>query len=86
VCIKTDYVNNIYWAIQNSKWAAMDKVGARIMRLWDQCREKGERILFLFSVNGAKSYCGIAEMNGPYKFENDLHGWEYGKDRMVQFG
>lgn len=45
----------------------MDKVAARIMALWKECSAKNDKIVLVFSVNGQKSYCGLAEMSGAWK-------------------
>lgn len=52
--------------MQKGIWVAMDKVGFRIMRLWNDCQFPKANVILLISVNGMKSYCGLAEMTGPW--------------------
>lgn len=71
VCIKTDFVENIHWSVQTGTWAVMDKVAGRIMQLWDARVGKEDKVLLVYSINGQKSYCGLAEMAGPWKPSED---------------
>ena len=66
MCIKTDFVSNVQAAVQKNRWVTMEKVGNRIMRLWEARKSPTDKVFFLFSVNGYKSYCGLAEMSGPF--------------------
>ena len=66
ICIKTDFVENIHWAIKHGRWVVMDRVAARIMQLYEARAGKKDKLLLIFSVNGQKSYCGLAEMSGPW--------------------
>jgi hypothetical protein len=40
-----------------------------------------DKILFVFSINGQKSYCGLAEMSGPWKpAAENIEGFRIKKD------
>ena len=64
----------------------MDKVGDRIMRLWNERKSADEKIFLLFSVNGYKSYCGLAEMTGPYTLGGNLEDFERKSDSSINWG
>ena len=66
ICIKTDFVENIQWSVQKGLWTAMEKVGERINQLWDARETNEVKVYLLFSINGQKSYCGLAEMTGSW--------------------
>ena len=76
MCIKTDFVDNIQFAVNRGIWVAMDKVGARITRLWNERGSEKDMVLLLFSVNGQKSYCGLATLRGPWSSGGDYEGWK----------
>ncbi len=41
----------------------------------------------MFSVNGYKSYCGLAEMSGPFDLGGaNLEAWDRGGDGSKQWG
>ena len=43
--------------------------------------EADDKVLFVFSINGQKSYCGLAEMSGPWKPAGEnLEGFRIKKD------
>ena len=86
ICIKTDYTDNIRWAFKSGYWVAMEKVGIRIMRSWDARNNDNDNIIFLFSVNGQKSYCGLAEMTGSYRDDSRPAGWRELEDGSKQNG
>ncbi|KAK4545924.1 hypothetical protein LTR36_002488 [Oleoguttula mirabilis] len=73
--IKTDYPSNIYYAAQTGSWSTLEKVSQRIMTVWDARQDAGEKVLFLFAVNGSKQYCGLAEMSGPWDPSGHIDGW-----------
>lgn len=35
-----------------------------------------EKVVFLFSVNGSKKFCGLAEMCGSWDPLGIIHGWK----------
>lgn len=54
----------------------MTKVGNRIMRVWETSKaDPGSKVYLLFSVNGQKSYCGLAEMSGDFVEGEPVPGW-----------
>lgn len=55
----------------------MDRVGERINQLFED-RKGASQIFLLVSINGQKSYCGLAIMSGPWKATGpgELEGWE----------
>lgn len=55
----------------------MEKVAQRIMGVWEARHEASEKVLFLFSVNGSKKFCGVAEMCGPWKPDDNIPNWEH---------
>ena len=67
----------------------MDKVGERMNLLWDARETKNVKVFLLFSINGQKSYCGLAEMTGHWtlgeenigafkkKEDDDSRQWGY---------
>ena len=66
----------------------MDKVGERIMHLWDAQTTGNDKIYLIFSVNGQKSYCGLAEMVGPWTADKEsIEGFRLNsKDMSKQYG
>lgn len=84
--MKTDFVENIQWSVQKSEWVTMDKVGERVMRLWLERDDTGGKVLLLFSVNGQKSYCGMAEMMGAWTKGGNHEGWKDKNDGTRSFG
>ena len=81
-------MDNISWSIQTGLWVAMDKVGERMMRLWDAKPNAHDKIYLLFSVNGQKSYCGLAEMRGPWSVGGaNCEGFQFNVEgRSKQYG
>lgn len=64
-------------------WGVMEKVAARIMTLWNAKTGGKDKIILIFSVNGQKSYCGLAEMSGPWKeAEGGIEGFKIKKDGL----
>ena len=58
----------------------MEKVAERLMYYYNQL-PKDAKILLVFSINGQKSYCGLAEMAGAYrKADMDVEGFKVKKD------
>lgn len=64
----------------------MDKIGVRIMRAWDERRTEDDKVFFLFSVNGHKCYCGLAEMSGPFIAGGNLEDWQGIEDGSITWG
>ena len=65
----------------------MEKVGTRIMRLWDARKSPEDKVFLIFSVNGYKSYCGLAEMSGPFDVGGkNLEDFQGIKDGSNQWG
>ena len=63
-------------SIRQGKLSVMAKVAERIMKIWDMRLDTNEKVLMLFSVNGSKKFCGIAEMSGPWDPNTAVDGWE----------
>lgn len=74
--IKTEYPRNILVSLRSGKYSVMEKVAERIMKVWDAREKASEKVLFLFSVNGSKKYCGVAEMSAPWEREDKIQDWE----------
>lgn len=54
------------------------------MRVWEASKEDpGSKVFLLLSVNGQKSYCGLAEMSGDFTEGGVLPGWYYGGNKQV---
>ncbi|TKA78560.1 hypothetical protein B0A55_02803, partial [Friedmanniomyces simplex] len=75
VNIKTEFVENVHHAVQEKVWTTLEPISKRIMKVWAARRESSEKVLFLFSINGQKQYCGLAEMCGPWDPETLTEGW-----------
>ncbi|KAK3110396.1 hypothetical protein LTR53_015364 [Teratosphaeriaceae sp. CCFEE 6253] len=45
------------------------------MQIWDARVEDTEKVFFLFSINGTKQYCGLAEVSGPWNPNMQVEGW-----------
>lgn len=73
--IKTDYFGNILASIREGKYAAIEKVTERIMGYYNERKDPSEKIIFLFSVNGSKKFCGLAEMTGSWNRTGSVAGW-----------
>ncbi|KAK5119759.1 hypothetical protein LTR85_007335 [Meristemomyces frigidus] len=73
--IKTDFANNVHYSVQTGVWSTLEKVSERIMQVWDARRDPKEKVLFLFAINGARNFCGIAEMSGPWDASGHIDGW-----------
>lgn len=59
----------------------MDRVANRIMEFWEARSGNKDKVLLIFSVNGQKSYCGLAEMSGPWELdESKVQGFKMKKD------
>lgn len=54
----------------------MARVAERIMKVWEAREKAAEKVLFLFSVNGSKRFCGVAEMSGSWDREDSIAEWE----------
>lgn len=53
--------------MQSSEWITPDKVGEKINQVYhDHDPENGEKVLFIFSINRQRSFCALAEMDGPW--------------------
>ena len=76
VNIKTEYPRNIITALKTGQYSVMAKVAERIMKVWEAREKSSEKVLFLFSVNGSKKFCGVAEMSGPWEREKNIATWE----------
>lgn len=76
VNIKTDFPLNIHVSIREKKYAAIEKVSERISDVYEARHSPNEKVIFLFSVNGSKKFCGLAEMSGPWDTSDVIHGWE----------
>lgn len=59
----------------------MDRVANRIMEFWKARSGKKDKVLLVFSVNGQKSYCGLAEMSGPFELDDSkVEGFKMKKE------
>jgi hypothetical protein len=67
VCIKGALAKNFHFALRHDKLVMLKSVASRIMPIWDTLCKPYDRIIFLFSLNECKAYCGLAEMAGPWK-------------------
>lgn len=78
ICIKTQHLDNVHIAMQRGTWITGDKVGQKINEVYKEHNpEAGEKVLFIFSINRQRSFCALAQMNGPWvKAENTLPGWQ----------
>ncbi|KXT07790.1 hypothetical protein AC579_4298 [Pseudocercospora musae] len=74
--IKSEFPSNVITSIRQGKLSVMAKVAERIMKIWDLRLDTNEKVLMLFSVNGSKKFCGIAEMSGPWDPNTPVDGWE----------
>ena len=65
----------------------MDRVASRIMRLWNARKDDEDFVLLLFSINGGKSYCGLAKLTGPWIPGISIEGWvgEEGGSRVMGY-
>lgn len=75
--VKTEYPRNVLLSLKYGKYAVMQKVAERIMKVWNSREDSTEKVLFLFSVNGSKKYCGVAEMSGPWEENGHIPNWEH---------
>ncbi len=75
VNIKTEYTENVLYSIQQSLWTTLRPISERIMQIWDARVEDTEKVFFLFSINGTKQYCGLAEVSGPWNPNMQVEGW-----------
>ncbi|KAK3618146.1 hypothetical protein LTR56_015323 [Elasticomyces elasticus] len=75
VNIKTEFPENIHHAIQQRIWTTLKAISERIMKVWESRRDPKEKVLFLFSINGMKQFCGLAELSGPWDPEALVEGW-----------
>ncbi|EME84477.1 uncharacterized protein MYCFIDRAFT_173460 [Pseudocercospora fijiensis CIRAD86] len=74
--VKSEFPSNVITAIRQGKLSVMAKVAERIMKIWDMRHDTNEKVLMLFSVNGSKKFCGLAEMSGPWDPDTPVEGWE----------
>lgn len=74
--IKTDFPDNMFFAVKNKLWSTLKNCSEKIMVVWDARKDAGEKVLFLFSINGTKSYCALAEMSGPWNPNDHVDGWK----------
>lgn len=86
VNIKTEYPDNILRSIQEGKYSLMEKIAERIMQVWNAREDPAEKVLFLFSINGSKKFCGIAEMSGPWDRHAAIKGWKEHRDGLPCVG
>ncbi|KAK0324996.1 hypothetical protein LTR82_003982 [Friedmanniomyces endolithicus] len=75
VNIKTEFVENIHHAIREKMWTTLETISKRISTVWNARRDPAEKVFFLFSINGQKQYCGLAEVCGPWNRETLIEGW-----------
>ncbi|KAK0338257.1 hypothetical protein LTR91_015167 [Friedmanniomyces endolithicus] len=75
VNIKTEFVENIHHAIREKMWTTLETISKRINMVWNARREPTEKVFFLFSINGQKQYCGLAEVCGPWSPDTLIEGW-----------
>ena len=59
-------MDNVYCSLRKNVWVTLESVGQRIMRLWEARKDPDDAVIFLISINGQKSYCGMAFMSGPW--------------------
>ena len=59
-------------------WSTLESVSKRIMDIWNARGDEKEQVLFIFSLNGSKQYCGLAEMTAPWDENGRIEGWEDG--------
>lgn len=74
--IKTEYPRNILLSLKHGKYSVMAKVAERITKVWEAREKTAEKVLFLFSVNGSKKFCGVAEMSGAWNRDDSIVEWE----------
>ncbi|KAK4502789.1 hypothetical protein PRZ48_006215 [Zasmidium cellare] len=74
--IKTEYPRNILISIKTGKYSVMASVAERIMTVWEARGSSSEKVIFLFSINGSKKFCGAAEMSSEWNREVDMPDWE----------
>lgn len=67
-------------------WAAPERTGQRINRVWDARRSKQEDVLLLFSINGQKCYCGMAIMRGLWEAKDIPEGFTSSAGEKVPEG
>lgn len=67
-------MENVGLAYIRGEWVIEDRVAERLMQLWNAREASSDNIYFLVSVNGAKSYCGLAEMVGAWKAGGNFEG------------
>ncbi|KAK5723729.1 hypothetical protein LTR15_005429 [Elasticomyces elasticus] len=75
VNIKTEFPENVHHAIQQRIWTTLKAISERIMKVWESRRDPKEKVFFLFSINGQKQFCGLAELSGPWDPEALVEGW-----------
>lgn len=76
VTIKTDFTSHVLFALRNGYWTNQPEVNERIMKIWTDKADKGDKVYFLFSVNSSKQFCGLAEMVGPVQPTGVIRGWK----------
>lgn len=74
--IKTEFPRNLIKSVVAGKYSVIQKVAQRISKVWESRSIEGEKILFLFSVNGSKRYSGIAELSGDWIGNDSMEDWE----------
>ncbi|KAK3618943.1 hypothetical protein LTR22_026175 [Elasticomyces elasticus] len=75
VNIKIEFLENVHHAIQQRIWTTLKAISERIMKVWESRRDPKEKVFFLFSINGQKQFCGLAELSGPWDPEALVEGW-----------
>ncbi|CAK4034049.1 YTH domain-containing family 3 [Lecanosticta acicola] len=86
VNIKTEFPENVLKSIQEGKYSVMEKIADRIMQVWNAREDPAEKVLFLFSINGSKKFCGIAEMSGPWDRNGSIKGWKDNQTALPSVG
>jgi len=68
-------MENVQHSIRQGIWRTLKKISERIQVLWDARTDADDKVLLLFSVNGTKQYCGLAELSGPWEPNVSVEGW-----------
>lgn len=76
VNIKSEFPGNVIKSVRVGRYSVIEKVAERIMKIWTARHDWSEKVLLLFSINGSKKFCGIAEMSGPWDTQIPVEGWE----------
>jgi hypothetical protein len=54
----------------------MQKVAERIAVIYKARGDPREKVIFLFSVNSSKKFCGMAEMAGEWDPNGSIDNWQ----------